>query len=417
MSLYRIAHSPQLRGEARVNTSKNAVLPILAAALLTRDEVVIDALPSISDVETMLELLKDCGASVTRQGSAAIVRAESLKSPQDARALRKMRASILLLGALLSRNGEATLLTPGGCAIGQRPIDIHLKGMQALGAEAHQEAGEARLRGKLRGGSVYLDFPSVGATENVLMAAVLAPGVTRIENAAKEPEIADLANFLVKMGARVAGAGTGTITVEGVDRLHGATHTPIPDRVEAGTLACAAALTEGSVLLAGANAQHMRAALYKLQESGVIIQEDARGLRVRGRARHPIEVRTLSYPGFPTDLQAPMMVVACRVPGLSVILETIFENRFMHAVALSQMGARIRVEGQLALIHGGAPLSGAEVAATDLRAAAALMLAGLIAQGETRLVDRQEHLLRGYEGLDDKLRALGADITREAEQA
>ena len=267
-----------------------------------------------------------------------------------------------------------------------------------------------RVSGSLKGANIYLDFPSVGATENLLMAASLAKGVTRIENAAKEPEIADLCRFLTAMGARVAGAGTANLTVEGVESLHGAEYTPIPDRIEAGTLACAAALTEGSVLLENARSDHMRALLFKLAESGLICQEDARGLRLRGRAKHPLEARTLSYPSFPNDLQAPLMTVACQTHGLSVILETIFENRFMHVIKLRRLGARIRVEGQLALIQGGQPLNGSRVSATDLRAAAALMLAGLSAQGETILDDPAGHLLRGHEHLDEKLCRLGTDI-------
>ena len=269
-------------------------------------------------------------------------------------------------------------------------------------------------RGRLKSANIYLDFPSVGATENLMMAAALTCGVTKIENAAKEPEIVDLADFLTTAGARILGAGTGTIVVDGVERLHGAEYTPIPDRIEAGTLACAAAITEGSVLLCGARREHLRALLFKLREMGIILQEDARGLIVRGRVRKGVNVRTLSYPGFPTDLQAPMMTVACKARGESIFLETIFENRFMHAVALCRMGADIRTEGRMALVHGGKELYGATVEATDLRAGAALMLAGMIAQGETRLVDDGGHIQRGYEGLDEKLRMLGADIVCDA---
>ncbi len=414
MSTYTINQTPKLSGEVRVSTSKNAVLPILAASLLTHEEVVIKAVPQLSDVRNMLEILRLCGTDVKEEGDTVILRTLAPQSPRDAQVLRSMRASVLVLGPLLSRVGEAALAMPGGCAIGQRPIDIHLKGMQKMGAKVSNESGYLSVTGQLKGENVYLDFPSVGATENLLMAACLAKGVTRIENAAKEPEIVDLAHFLCQMGARVTGAGTANITVEGVERLQGTHYTPITDRIEAGTLACAAALTEGSVLLLGARADHMRAQLFKLQESGLIIQEDEKGLRLRGKARHPIEARTLSYPGFPTDMQAPMMVVACQTHGLSVFLETIFENRYMHVVELARMGAQIRVEGQLALIQGGKPLTGATVSATDLRAAASLVLAGLCAQGQTKVNDTQEHLIRGYESLESKLNALGANIQRQA---
>lgn len=412
MPQYRIFQSPRLSGEVPVSTSKNAVLPILAAALLTGEEVLIHRAPTLTDVAHMIDTLRSCGAEAEIRDGCAHVRAQSVGSPRDIPALRAMRASVLVMGPILARAGACELSMPGGCAIGQRPIDLHLKGLQKLGAKVEQDGGVVRVSGALKGANVYLDFPSVGATENVLMAAVLAKGLTRIENAAKEPEIFDLCRFLNRMGARIAGGGTANLTVEGVDCLHGAEYTPIPDRIEAGTLACAAALTEGSVLLENARSEHMRALLFKLAESGVICQEDAKGLRFRGKARHPIEVRTLSYPGFPTDLQAPLMAVACQTHGLSVFLETIFENRYMHVVELKRLGAHIRVEGQLALIQGGRPLQGAKVTATDLRAAAALMLAGLTAQGETVLDDPAGHLLRGYESLEEKLSLLGAACRR-----
>ena len=412
MAQYRMEHSPRLSGEAPVSTAKNAALPILAAALLTQEEVILHQIPDLTDITHMLDILRSCGAEAERSGGDVRVRAVCAGNPGDQGLLRTMRASVLIMGPLLARTGLCRISMPGGCAIGQRPIDLHLKGLAKLGAKVEQEGGSARVAGCLRGANVYLDFPSVGATENVVMAAVLAPGITRIENAAKEPEIADLCRFLTLMGARIAGAGTANITVEGVSCLHGAEYTPIPDRIEAGTLACAAALTEGSVLLAGARTDHMRALLFKLTESGVICQEDARGIRLRGKARHPMEARTLSYPGFPTDMQAPLMVVATQTHGLSVFLETIFENRYMHVVELKRLGAQIRVEGQLALIQGGRPLNGASVTATDLRAAAALMLAGLIAQGQTLLTDAAGHLIRGYDHLETKLQALGASVTR-----
>ena len=410
MAEYSILHSPRLSGEASVGVSKNAALPILAAALMTREEVFLHHLPDLSDVRHMCGILSACGAEVEAKPEGVRVCARDAHSPDDQELFRTMRASVLTLGPLLARCGEASLGLPGGCAIGQRPIDLHVKGLQKLGAQVVTEGGLVRAQGRLSAANVYLDFPSVGATANLVMAAALTRGVTHVENAAKEPEIVDLCQFLNQCGARIAGAGTANITVEGVERLHGTAYTPIPDRIEAGTLACAAALTEGSVLLCGADAGHMRALLFKLQEMGLIVQEDAKGLRLRGRARHPIEVRTLSYPGFPTDMQAPMMTVATQVPGLSVFLETIFENRYMHVVELSRMGANIRVEGQLALIQGGRGLRGAAVNATDLRAAAALMLAGLCAEGETVLNDPAGHLVRGYDHLEAKLCQLGGRV-------
>ena len=412
MPLYQVAFSPRLSGEVHVSTAKNAVLPILASALLTQEEILVHQVPDLTDVRHMLEILRSCGAEVLEEKRAVSIRTVCAHSPDESALLRTMRASVLILGPLLTRTGECRLSMPGGCAIGQRPIDLHLKGLQKLGAKVEQEGGTVQVSGALKGANIYLDFPSVGATENLIMAAVLSKGVTRIENAAKEPEITDLCHFLTAMGGRIAGAGTANIMIEGVECLHGAEYTPIPDRIEAGTLACAAALTEGSVLLEGARTDHMRALLFKLTESGMICQEDARGLRLRGKARHPMEARTLSYPGFPTDMQAPLMVVATQTHGLSVFLETIFENRYMHVVELKRLGAQIRVEGQLALIQGGRALNGAHVTATDLRAAAALMLAGLIAQGRTTLSDPGGHLMRGYEGLEDKLKALGAEVKK-----
>ncbi len=412
MPQYLVGFSPRLSGEVPISTAKNAVLPILAAALLTQEEIILYKTPDLTDVKHMLGILRSCGAEVTEEKGSVRVRAVNVNSPGENALLRTMRASVLIMGPLLARAGECCLSMPGGCAIGQRPIDLHLKGLQKLGAKVAQEGGTVQVSGLLKGANIYLDFPSVGATENLIMAAVLAKGVTRIENAAKEPEIIDLCKMLGLMGARIAGAGTANIMIEGVERLHGAEYTPIPDRIEAGTLACAAALTEGSVLLEGARSDHMRALLFKLTESGVICQEDARGLRLRGKARHPMEARTLSYPGFPTDMQAPLMVVATQTHGLSVFLETIFENRYMHVVELRRLGAHIRVEGQLALIQGGRTLNGTAVTATDLRAAAALMLAGLAAQGQTTVADPAGHLARGYEGLEEKLSALGASARR-----
>ena len=407
MPVYTIRHSPALHGEAQINTSKNAVLPILAAALLCSSPVTIHRAPRLTDVDHMLRVLMDCGARIERQDRDITIYPAALRQPQEPQNLHSLRASILVLGPLC----VPIVPLPGGCAIGQRPVDIHLNGLRAMGAETEQADNCAVARGRLRGANIYLDFPSVGATENLLMAAALADGVTRIENAAKEPEIVDLADFLNLAGAHIVGAGTGTLVIEGVSRLSGVEYTPIADRIEAGTLACAAAITKGSMLLCGVHGEHLRALLFKLREMGLLVQEDARGLCLRGQVRHGADIRTLSYPGFPTDLQAPMMTVACAARGRSVFLETIFENRYMHAMSLCRMGADIRTEGRMAVVEGGRPLSGAVVEATDLRAGAALMLAGLIAQGETTLLDEPGHICRGYEGLDEKLRALGADVT------
>ena len=412
MATYLIRHSPQLSGEVQVNAAKNAVLPILAAGLLTEEPLVIQDVPHITDVDTLLTILHDCGADIRRSGDQVSVCALQPQSPQRDEPMRRLRASVLVLGPVLARAGSACIALPGGCAIGQRPIDLHVKGLQALGAQVHPMGGKRQLSGRLTGARLYLDLPSVGATENLMMAATLARGVTTIENAAKEPEITDLANCLNQMGARITGAGTGEITITGVDRLHGAVYRPIPDRVEAGTLLCAAAITQGSVLVRGACAEHLRSLLFKLAETGVGIRETHAGIRLSGSAVSPFEVRTLAYPGFPTDMQAPMTVVALHCHGRSLIHETVFENRFMHVNELCRLGGRIRVENNVALVEGGCPLRGTSLRSTDLRAGAALMLAGLMAEGETLLSDPSGHIERGYQNLPEKLRLLGADIER-----
>lgn len=412
MATYLIRHAPHLSGEVEISSAKNAVLPILAAGLLTEDPLIIKEVPRITDVETLLQILRDCGAEVVRSGSDVSVCALQPQSPQHEENMRKLRASILILGPILTRIGSACVGLPGGCAIGQRPIDLHIKGLQTLGAQVHPIGGRRQLSGRLTGARVYLDLPSVGATENLMMAATLARGRTTLENAAKEPEIVDLANCLNQMGACITGAGTGTVTITGVERLHGAIYHPIPDRVEAGTLLCAAAIAEGSVLVRGACPDHLRSLLFKLTETGVGIRETPAGIRLNGCAVSPFEVRTLAYPGFPTDMQAPMTVVALRCLGTSVLHETVFENRFMHAAELCRLGAHIRVENNVALVEGGVPLRGATVKSTDLRAGAALMLAGLLAEGETVLQDPAGHIERGYQDLPEKLRSLGADIER-----
>lgn len=416
MASYLIEATPKLSGEVRVAASKNATLPILAAGLLSAEPLVVRDVPAITDVDSLVEILRLCGATVTREGRDLSICADAPHSPGSAdETMRLLRASVLVLGPVLARTGTASISLPGGCAIGQRPIDLHLHGLRAMGATEKQNGGQIELSGGLSGASVYLDLPSVGATENLMMAATLARGETVIINAAKEPEIIDLANCLTAMGARIWGAGTGSIRVEGVERLHGAVYRPIPDRVEAGTLLCAAAVTHGSVLLRDARAEHMRAVLFKLAEAGVGLRETRAGIRVTNAVQRPFEVRTLAYPGFPTDMQAPVTVVALKPKGTTVVVETIFENRFMHAAELRRMGAHLRIENNLAIVEGGEPLIGCAVSSTDLRACAALMLAGLIAQGQTTLHDPANHLRRGYDDLPGKLNQLGANIRVQEE--
>ena len=413
MATYRIRHCERLSGEVSIHSAKNAVLPLMCACLLTREPLVIEHVPQLTDVQTLTDILADCGVSMRRDGDTLTLWAEEPKSPAVPDLLSRMRASVLVMGPLLARTGYARVTLPGGCAIGQRPIDLHLKGMEAMGAQVQMTPGSVTLQGTLRGGNVYLDFPSVGATENILLAAALVKGVTRIENAAKEPEIVDLCGCLMQMGAGVSGAGTGTITVEGREQLHGCTWRPIPDRIEAGTLLCASAMTEGSVLLRGVRAEHLRSVIFKLAETGVTLRETPAGIRLTGRASQPIQVRTLAYPGFPTDMQAPMMALALRLRGTSVFMETIFENRFMHAREMVRLGANIRIEDRIALVSGGSMLSGTTVTSTDLRGGAAMMLSGLAAEGETILRDPSGHIARGYEDLPGMLNNLGADITTE----
>lgn len=410
MATYRIRHCEQLSGEVNIHAAKNAVLPILCAGLMTREPITIERVPMLTDVDTLIEILSECGVNMSRNRDELTLWSDDPHSPTSENLLSRMRASVLVMGPLLARTGYARVALPGGCAIGQRPIDLHIKGMQALGAEAQLTPGSVTLQGKLHGGNVYLDFPSVGATENIILAAVLADGSTRIENAAKEPEIVDLCAFLTEMGAKISGGGTGTIFIEGRERLHGCTYRPIPDRIEAGTILCAAAMTEGSVLLRGVRPDHMRAVLFKLMEAGVTLRESAAGLRLSGKASQPVQVRTLAYPGFPTDMQAPMMALALKLRGTSVFLETIFENRFMHAREMVRLGASIRIEDRIALVNGGHVLAGASVSSTDLRGGAAMMLAGLAAEGETVLHDPAGHIARGYENLPGLLRELGADV-------
>jgi UDP-N-acetylglucosamine 1-carboxyvinyltransferase len=410
----------RLNGTVKVEGAKNAVLPVIAATLLASEgKSIIRDVPTLSDVYTINEVLRCLNADVTFSNHEIIVDASRellIEAPFEF--VRKMRASVLVMGSLLARKGSARVALPGGCAIGSRPIDQHLKGFEAMGAEVKVGNGfiEANVQGKLKGAKIYLDFPSVGATENIMMAATLAEGTTIIENCAKEPEIVDLANFLNKMGAKVKGAGTETIRIEGVERLYGAEHSIIPDRIEAGTFMVAAAITRGNVLVKGAVPEHLSSLIAKLIEMGVTVIEEDEGIRVIGPEKlKPVDVKTMPHPGFPTDMQSQMMALLLCAEGTSVITETVFENRFMHVEEFRRMNAQVKIEGRSVIIDGPCKLQGAEVAATDLRAAAALIIAGLAAEGYTRVTELK-HLDRGYVNFHEKLRALGADIERVKEE-
>ncbi|MFM1768038.1 MAG: UDP-N-acetylglucosamine 1-carboxyvinyltransferase [Verrucomicrobiota bacterium] len=408
-----------LHGDVTISGAKNAVLPLMAATLLTREPCVIRRVPDLSDVGFMGQILGSLGAEVKVEGDTVTVRAAKVKPVGDYDLIRKMRGSICILGPLLGRLRQARVSLPGGCIIGTRPIDLHLKGVKALGTKITVEAGYVDARARhLAGTDIFLGGragPTVLGTANVMMAAVLADGVTTIESAACEPEVVDLAQFLGKMGAKIAGAGSPTITITGVKELHGAEHEVIPDRIEAATFAIAAAATDGKITLRGARPDHLHAVLDKLTEAGVRIERQGQALTVsrQGRLR-PVDVTTQPYAGFPTDVQAQMMVLMALTPGLSIITERIFESRFMHVAELARLGAEISIEGPSAIVKGGPRLSGAPVMASDLRASAALVLAGLAARGTTH-VSRIYHLDRGYEKIDQKLRGLGARIQRVAQ--
>ncbi|MBE2913553.1 UDP-N-acetylglucosamine 1-carboxyvinyltransferase [Anoxybacillus flavithermus] len=409
----------RLSGTVKVEGAKNAVLPVIAATLLASEgKSVIYDVPELSDVYTISEVLRHLQADVTVGNNKIVVDASgelTIEAPFEY--VRKMRASVLVMGPLLARKGRARVALPGGCAIGSRPIDQHLKGFEAMGATVKIGNGfiDAEVNGKLRGAKIYLDFPSVGATENIMMAAVLAEGTTIIENCAKEPEIVDLANFLNAMGAKVRGAGTGTIRIDGVTTLYGAEHTVIPDRIEAGTFMIAAAITGGNVLVQGAVPEHLTSLIAKLEEMGVTIVEEDNGLRVIAPDKlKAVDVKTMPHPGFPTDMQSQMMALLMKAEGTSMVTETVFENRFMHVEEFRRMNADMKIEGRSVIINGPCNLQGAEVAATDLRAAAALILAGLAAEGYTRVTELK-HLDRGYVRFHEKLAALGADIERVRE--
>ena len=413
-----------LRGEVTISGAKNAVLPILCATLLADAPVVITNVPHLHDVVTTTRLLAGLGAGITidhgtlgsGRDSAVEVDPTTVNSHVAPYELVKtMRASVLVLGPLLAKYGAAEVSLPGGCAIGSRPVDLHLKAMEALGAKVTVEHGyiHATVDGRLRGGRIVFDMVSVGATENALMAASLADGTTVIENAAMEPEIVDLADCLVAMGASIQGAGTPRIVVEGVERLGGATHAVLADRIECGTFLVAAAMTGGAITVRNAHPASMDAVLRKLEQAGatLAVESDRIGIDMRGKRPRAVDIATSPHPGFPTDMQAQFMAMACIADGTSVVTETIFENRFMHVQELQRLGADIRVDGHTAIVRGVSTLSGAEVMATDLRASASLILAGLVADGQTT-IDRIYHLDRGYENIEEKLSGLGARIRR-----
>ncbi len=411
----------RLNGEVTISGAKNAALPELCAALLTAEPVRLANVPRLQDVNTMLHLLRNMGVAVDRpveQPDALTLDASRVTSPEAPYELVKtMRASILALGPLLARFGEATVSLPGGCAIGSRPVDQHILGLQAMGARIGVEHGYILAKAdRLRGARIVTDMITVTGTENLLMAATLAEGETVIENAAQEPEVADLAEMLIAMGARIDGHGTSRIRVEGVDRLHGVAHRIVPDRIEAGTFLCAVAAAGGDVVLRDARADLLEAVIDKLREAGASVESGTAGgsgwIRIRGDGRpKAVSFRTAEYPAFPTDMQAQFMALDCIAEGTSRVMETIFENRLMHVNELMRLGANIAIDGHVAVVEGVPKLSGATVMATDLRASASLVIAGLVADGQT-VVDRIYHLDRGYDRIEDKLRSLGADIER-----
>ena len=412
-----------LSGTVRIEGAKNAVLPVIAASLLGGNgKSTIHDVPELADVYTINEVLRNLNVDITyneKEGTVEVDAQRELSVEAPFEFVRKMRASFLVMGPLLARKGHARIALPGGCAIGSRPIDQHLKGFEAMGAVVEIGSGfiEAKVEDRLHGGKVYLDFPSVGATENIMMAATMARGTTIIENAAQEPEIVDVANYLNAMGAKVRGAGTGTIKIEGVDELNGAVHTIIPDRIEAGTFMVAAALTGGNVLVENVLSEHIRPLIAKMTEMGVIIYEESSGVRVIGPdSLKSVDIKTMPHPGFPTDMQSQMMAMMLVAEGTSVITETVFENRFMHVEEFRRMNADIKIEARSAMITGGTTLQGAEVMATDLRAGAALILAGLVADGYTRVTELR-HIDRGYVDFAGKLKSLGADIERVDEDS
>jgi UDP-N-acetylglucosamine 1-carboxyvinyltransferase len=417
MDRIRIRGGRPLAGEIQIGGAKNAALPLMASGLLTEERVILANVPKLADVDTMSVLLAQHGLAVEalrNDGRTLSIGGPITNTEAPYDIVRKMRASVLVLGPLLARVGEGRVSLPGGCSIGTRPIDLHLKGLEQMGATFDLDGGyiDGRVAGRLRGATIVFPFVSVGATEQLLMAATLADGQTVLANAAREPEIIDLAECLVRMGARISGIGTDKLLVEGVERLHGASHSIIPDRIETGSYACAAAISGGSVFLRDARLEHLGATVRTLREAGVEILEQPGGLMVkRLNGLHGADAMTEPYPGFPTDMQAQFMALMSVAEGASMVTETIFENRFMHVPELNRMGARINVHGASAIVRGVPSLKGAPVMATDLRASLSLILAGLGAKGET-VVNRVYHLDRGYEAVERKLAACGADIER-----
>lgn len=406
----------RLVGTVKTSGAKNAVLPIIAASILGNSPSRLDEIPALEDVRTICAVLECLGIKVdaSEPHTLKIDSREITSCEAPYELVRSMRASFLVMGPLLARKGYARISQPGGCAIGTRPIDLHLKGFEALGVKIEQGHGyiEASAPEGMTGANIYLDFPSVGATENIMMAAAMANGTTVLENPAEEPEIVDLANYLNQMGARVRGAGTNVITIEGVSELHGVQHSVIPDRIEAGTYMIAAAMTGGDVIIENVLPEHQKPLIAKLREAGALVEEDIDRIHVAGSGRlKAVDIKTLPYPGFPTDMQAQMMAMLSVAEGRSKITETVFENRFMHVVELNRMGANITTEGRSAVITGPAHLTGCTVRATDLRAGAAMILAGLVAEGATEICDIY-HIDRGYEEIAAKLTRLGADIKR-----
>ncbi|MFN4062911.1 MAG: UDP-N-acetylglucosamine 1-carboxyvinyltransferase [Parazoarcus communis] len=404
----------RLNGEVAISGAKNAALPILCAALLSAEPVTFTNVPRLKDIGTLLALLGQMGVGIERDGDTVVLDASGLNNPvAPYEMVKTMRASILVLGALVARCGEARVSLPGGCAIGARPVDQHIKGLQAMGAEVAVEHGYVHARvPRLKGARLFTDMVTVTGTENLMMAACLADGETVIENAAREPEIVDLANCLVAMGAQISGAGTDVIRIRGVERLHRATHRIMPDRIETGTYLCAAAVTGGEVRLTGTSSAYLDAVVDKLMDAGCDIVSERDSIRIKAPQRlNAVSLRTAPYPAFPTDMQAQFMALNCVANGVAMIRETIFENRFMHAVELQRLGADIRIDGNTAVVQGVARLQGASVMATDLRASASLVIAGLVAEGET-VIERIYHLDRGYERLEEKLAALGASVRR-----
>lgn len=403
-----------LNGEAAISGAKNAALPILCAALLTKEPVTFHNVPALNDIATMLKLLAQMGVKVEQDGDRVTLQADALDNPVATYEMVKtMRASILVLGPLTARFGEAKVSLPGGCAIGARPVDQHIKGLQAMGAEVVVEHGYVHAKvPKLKGARLFTDMVTVTGTENLMMAACLADGETIIENAAREPEVVDLANCLVAMGAQISGAGTDVIRIRGVASLHGASHSIMPDRIETGTYLCAAAATGGNIRLTRTSTSYLDVVIDKLMDAGCDIMQERDAIRLKAPAKlKAVSIRTAPYPAFPTDMQAQFMAINAVAEGTAVIRETIFENRFMHAVELIRLGAKIAIDGNTAIVTGNGPLQGATVMATDLRASASLVIAGLVAQGET-LIERIYHLDRGYEKLEQKLNSLGARVRR-----